>query len=98
MTTLKVGDVSDFGNFMGAVIDAGSFKTQKEAIDEATASNGKAKVLVGGGYDDTDGWFVEPTVIETSDPELPDDEGGALRAGRDGVRLRREASTTTRST
>jgi 1-pyrroline-5-carboxylate dehydrogenase len=67
---LKVGDVSDFGNFMGAVIDAGSFKTQKGAIDEANASNGKASVLVGGGYDDSDGWFIEPTVIETSDPDF----------------------------
>ena len=67
---LKVGDVSDFGNFMGAVIDAGSFKTQKAAIDEANASNGTASVLVGGGYDDSDGWFVEPTVIETSDPDF----------------------------
>jgi 1-pyrroline-5-carboxylate dehydrogenase len=67
---LKVGDVSDFGNFMGAVIDGGSFKTQKAAIDEANAANGKASVLVGGGYDDSDGWFVEPTVIETSDPDF----------------------------
>jgi 1-pyrroline-5-carboxylate dehydrogenase len=68
--TLKIGDVSDFSNFMGAVIDAGSFKTQKAAIDEANAANGKASVLVGGGYDDSDGWFVEPTVIETSDPDF----------------------------
>jgi 1-pyrroline-5-carboxylate dehydrogenase len=66
--SLKVGNGSDFGNFMGAVIDSGSFKTQKAAIDEANAANGKASVLVGGGYDDADGWFVEPTVIETSDP------------------------------
>ena len=35
---LRMGDVSDFSNFMGAVIDGGSFKTQKEAIDEARAS------------------------------------------------------------
>jgi 1-pyrroline-5-carboxylate dehydrogenase len=67
---LKVGDVSDFSNFMGAVIDGGSFKTQKAAIDEAKAANGKASVLVGGGYDDADGWFVEPTIIETSDPDF----------------------------
>ena len=67
---LKVGNVSDFGNFMGAVIDGGSFKTQKAAIDEANASNGNASVLVGGHYDDSDGWFVEPTVIETSDPDF----------------------------
>jgi 1-pyrroline-5-carboxylate dehydrogenase len=67
---LKVGNVSDFSNFMGAVIDGGSFKTQKAAIDEARAANGTAGVLVGGGYDDSDGWFVEPTVIETTDPDF----------------------------
>jgi 1-pyrroline-5-carboxylate dehydrogenase len=65
---LKVGNVNDFGNFMGAVIDGNSFKTQKAAIDEANDSGSKASVLVGGGYDDSDGWFVEPTVIETTDP------------------------------
>jgi 1-pyrroline-5-carboxylate dehydrogenase len=68
--SLRVGDVGDFSNFMGAVIDKNSFATQKQAIDEANASEGKASVLVGGGYDDSDGWFVEPTVIETSDPDF----------------------------
>ena len=68
--TLRMGDVGDFSNFMGAVIDKNSFATQKAAIDEAGASNGKASVLVGGGYDDSEGWFVEPTVIETSDPDF----------------------------
>jgi 1-pyrroline-5-carboxylate dehydrogenase len=66
--TLRMGDVSDFSNFMGAVIDGGSFATQKAAIDEARASNGTASVLVGGGTDDSEGFFVEPTVIETTDP------------------------------
>jgi 1-pyrroline-5-carboxylate dehydrogenase len=66
---LRVGNVNDFSNFMGAVIDGNSFATQKAAIDEAN-SDGKASVLVGGGYDDSDGWFVEPTVIETSDPDF----------------------------
>jgi 1-pyrroline-5-carboxylate dehydrogenase len=69
VATIRVGDVADFGNFMGAVIDAGSFRTQKEAIDEAKAAD-KVKVLVGGGYDDADGWFVEPTVLETTDPDF----------------------------
>jgi 1-pyrroline-5-carboxylate dehydrogenase len=68
--TLRMGDVGDFSNFMGAVIDKNSFATQKQAIDEAGASNGKASVLVGGGYDDSEGWFVEPTVIETNDPDF----------------------------
>src|SRR6184192_3380909 len=67
--SIKMGDVSDFQNFMGAVIDAGSFKTQKEAIEEAKAAS-KANVLVGGGYDDSEGYFVEPTVLETTDPNF----------------------------
>ena len=64
---LRMGDVADFSNFMGAVIDKGSFATQKEAIDEARAS-GKAEIVVGGDYDDSDGYFVSPTVIQTEDP------------------------------
>jgi 1-pyrroline-5-carboxylate dehydrogenase len=64
---LRMGDVSDFSNFMGAVIDGGSFKTQKDAIDEARAS-GKAEIVAGGDYDDTEGYFVSPTVIQTEDP------------------------------
>jgi 1-pyrroline-5-carboxylate dehydrogenase len=67
---MKMGDVADFSNFVGAVIDAGSFATQKEAIEEAKASGGTAQVIAGGGYDDSDGWFVQPTVIETSDPNF----------------------------
>jgi 1-pyrroline-5-carboxylate dehydrogenase len=69
VNSIKMGDVSDFQNFMGAVIDAGSFKTQKQAIDEAKAAD-KVNVLVGGGYDDSEGYFVEPTVLETSDPNF----------------------------
>jgi 1-pyrroline-5-carboxylate dehydrogenase len=64
---LKTGDVADFSNFMGAVIDSSSFKTQKAAIEEARAS-GQARVVAGGGYDDSEGYFVEPTVLETDDP------------------------------
>jgi 1-pyrroline-5-carboxylate dehydrogenase len=67
--SIRMGDVADFGNFMGAVIDAGAFRTQKEAIDEARQST-SAEVLVGGGYDDSEGFFVEPTVIETDDPDF----------------------------
>jgi 1-pyrroline-5-carboxylate dehydrogenase len=67
VSTIRMGDVADFRNFMGAVIDGSSFHTQVEAIEEAKASP-ESKVLVGGGYDDSEGWFVEPTVIETRDP------------------------------
>ncbi len=66
---LRMGDVADFSNFMGAVIDSGSFSTQKEAIEEARR-HARTKVLVGGEVDDSEGWFVRPTVIETKDPDF----------------------------
>ncbi len=64
---LKMGDIQDFSNFMGAVIDANSFRDQKHAIDEAKASN-DASILVGGQYDDSKGYFVRPTVIQAKTP------------------------------
>jgi 1-pyrroline-5-carboxylate dehydrogenase len=67
VSELKVGDVGDFGNFMGAVIDARSFETQRQAIAEARE---RAEVVVGGGTDDSEGFFVEPTVVETRDPDF----------------------------
>ena len=66
--SIKMGDVSDFSNFMGAVIDAGSFQTQKQAIEEAKASN-DASILVGGQCDDSKGYFVRPTVIVAKTPK-----------------------------
>ncbi len=64
---IKMGDVRDFSNFMGAVIDGRSFRDQRRAIDEAGASN-DASILVGGQYDDGKGYFVRPTVIVTTNP------------------------------
>jgi 1-pyrroline-5-carboxylate dehydrogenase len=64
--TIRMGDVSDFSNFMGAVIDDKSFARQREAIELAKGNN--AEVIAGGGVDDSEGYFVEPTVIETKDP------------------------------
>jgi len=66
VATIKMGDVSDFSNFMGAVIDEKSFARQKEAIEHARQND--AEVIAGGGTDDSEGFFVEPTVIETKDP------------------------------
>ena len=65
--SIKMGDVQDHSNFMGAVIDANSFRDQKRAIDEAKASN-DASILVGGQYDDSKGYFVRPTVILAKTP------------------------------
>jgi 1-pyrroline-5-carboxylate dehydrogenase len=64
---IRMGDVADFSNFMGAVIDGASFNTQKAAIDEARAAS-DAEILVGGDCDDSEGWFVRPTVIVTGNP------------------------------
>jgi 1-pyrroline-5-carboxylate dehydrogenase len=69
VSTIKVGDVADFRNFMGAVIDGNSFRTQAEAIEDARR-HGETEIVVGGGYDDSRGYFVEPTVIETRDPDF----------------------------
>jgi 1-pyrroline-5-carboxylate dehydrogenase len=66
--TISMGDVSDFSNFMGAVIDGKSFARQEEAIGLASGDSGTRSVVVGGGTDDSEGYFVEPTVIETKDP------------------------------
>ena len=61
------GDPADFRNFMGAVIDKAAFTRHSEAIEYAKRSP-KAKVVAGGVTDDSVGWFVRPTVIETADP------------------------------
>ncbi|MBD2759109.1 L-glutamate gamma-semialdehyde dehydrogenase [Yimella sp. cx-573] len=62
------GDVRDFGNFMGAVIDDKAFAKHKEAIDMAH-SHKDISVLAGGTYDDSVGYFVRPTVLEVGDPD-----------------------------
>jgi 1-pyrroline-5-carboxylate dehydrogenase len=66
---LRVGDVADFENFMGAVIDQKSLETQRSAIEEARA-DADSEIVVGGGVDDSEGFFVEPTVIATKDPRF----------------------------
>jgi 1-pyrroline-5-carboxylate dehydrogenase len=68
MAELKVGDVRDFRNFLGAVIDESSFRTQSAAIAAAREAGGRARVALGGECDDSTGWFVQPTVIECADP------------------------------
>ncbi len=66
---LKVGDVSDFTNFMGAVIDQKAFNSIKSYIDYAKNSN-EATILVGGTYDDSVGYFIDPTIVETTNPKF----------------------------
>jgi 1-pyrroline-5-carboxylate dehydrogenase len=63
--SIKMGDPADFENFMGAVIDASAYKTHSQAIEEARTAG--ATILTGGSTDDSEGYFVQPTVIETDD-------------------------------
>jgi len=65
--SLTMGDVADFSNFMGAVIDAKALAGHREAIEHGRR---EAEILVGGGVDESEGFFVEPTVIETRDPHF----------------------------
>jgi 1-pyrroline-5-carboxylate dehydrogenase len=69
IASMKVGDVGDFSNFMGAVIDKGSYTKLSGAIAEARSKLGGPVVeVLGGEYDDSQGYFVKPTIIVTSDP------------------------------
>ncbi len=63
---LPQGDVTDFSNFMGAVIDERSFAKNAAAIDRVKDA-AKVEIIAGGTYDDEVGWFVRPTVIESGD-------------------------------
>ena len=65
--SIPYGDVADFTNFMGAVIDQASFDKLKGAIDQARADN-DADVICGGVCDDTTGYFISPTIIQAHDP------------------------------
>jgi 1-pyrroline-5-carboxylate dehydrogenase len=66
MAEMKQGDVRDFSNFVAAVIDQKAFNRLKGYLDDAKTS---ANIVAGGGYDDSKGWFIEPTIVETDDPK-----------------------------
>ncbi len=68
LKTVKVGTPEDPSNFVNAVIDKKSFEKCKNYIERAKNS-GDSKVIFGGTCDDTKGWFVHPTVIETTNPQ-----------------------------
>ena len=64
---IRVGDVADFRNFMGAVIDRRAFTRLKDHLEAAKRDPG-VKVLAGGGTDDSVGYFVQPTLIQAENP------------------------------
>ena len=66
---IKMGDVTDFTNFMNAVIDKNSFRDITEYIDYAKNAS-DAEILHGGEYDDSKGYFIQPTIIQTKTPKF----------------------------
>lgn len=68
LQTIKTGTPEDFTNFVNAVIDAKAFKKITSYIDYAK-NDPSCTLLSGGKYDDTEGYFIEPTVIVTTDPK-----------------------------
>ncbi len=67
VAALSQGSPLDFRNFMSAVIDRRAFEKISGAIDKAVGS-GSYEVIAGGGHDDSEGWFIEPTVMRSDDP------------------------------
>jgi len=68
--TMKMGTVEDFSNFINAVIDEKSFDKIEEYIKQVKKDK-EAKIIVGGKCDKSNGYFIEPTVIEVTDPKYP---------------------------
>ena len=66
--TMKMGSVEDFTNFINAVIDEKSFDKLEGYIKSARKRDSPTKIWVGGKCDKTDGFFIEPTIIEALDP------------------------------
>jgi 1-pyrroline-5-carboxylate dehydrogenase len=67
LKTVTLGPPQDFSNFMNAMIDESAFAQAQGYIERARGS-AEAEVVFGGGSDDSTGYFVEPTIIETSNP------------------------------
>ncbi|MDP5100719.1 MAG: L-glutamate gamma-semialdehyde dehydrogenase [Nonlabens sp.] len=70
ISTIKMGSPEDMSNFMTAVIHEGSFDKLASYIDQAKKDS-SAQIITGGNYDKSKGYFVEPTVILTTDPKYP---------------------------
>jgi 1-pyrroline-5-carboxylate dehydrogenase len=64
---IRMGDVADFRNFMGAVIDRKAFTRIRDHLEAAKKAAG-VKILAGGGADDSVGYFVQPTLLQVDDP------------------------------
>src|SRR5690606_22181324 len=70
LKTIKMGSPEDMDNFVTAVIHEASFDKLASYIDQAKKDK-NATIIAGGNYDKSKGYFIEPTVIETTDPKYP---------------------------
>ena len=69
VSTIKMGDVNDFSNFVNAVIDEAAFDSISGYIDYAKNSS-EAEIICGGNFDKSTGYFIEPTAILTTNPHF----------------------------
>ncbi len=69
VSQIKMGDPIDFSNFMNAVIDRSAFEEITAYIEHAK-TDPDSEIITGGGYDDSKGWFIEPTTVVTSNPRM----------------------------
>ena len=83
---LRMGPTTDFSNFLGAVIDDRSFARLSTAIDRANATD-SLSVVAGGTYDDSEGWYVRPTVAARHRPDGRGLHDRVLRPDPHGPRL-----------
>ncbi|MGE3800529.1 MAG: aldehyde dehydrogenase family protein, partial [Candidatus Kapaibacterium sp.] len=67
LASFKMGTVENFGNFVNAVIDEAAYRNITGYIDRAKADG--VEIIAGGNYDESEGWFIEPTVIVADDPK-----------------------------
>ncbi|MCB0712463.1 MAG: L-glutamate gamma-semialdehyde dehydrogenase [Ignavibacteriae bacterium] len=67
LASFKMGPVENFGNFVNAVIDEAAYRNITGYIDRAKADG--VEIIAGGNYDESEGWFIEPTVILADDPK-----------------------------
>jgi 1-pyrroline-5-carboxylate dehydrogenase len=87
--TIRMGDIADFGNFMGAVIDAKAFEKIAGYIDAAKQSS-DATIIKGGDKDDSVGYFIKPVLLQAKKPDYRTMTEGNLRPGGDRLRVSRK--------
>ena len=84
---IRMGDVADFRNFMGAVIDRKRLRPAPGLPRAGQEGSAASRSSPAAGPTTRSGWFVEPTLLQVDDPGVPHDVRGDLRPGADGLRV-----------